>query len=699
MAEDDLELRAKLRLTDESGEALRRVSGELEHTSSEAERAQEHMGFLEHAMSNFAAIELGELVSKVREFGSELLHAADEADAADQAVGALIATAQGREWEDAHAEAAGLREELDEVAISAHQAGPAVQDAFQTMLEITGATEKGVERASDQVLQLSQIASMLGKDVGSIAREFSMMEEGVVRTKGQLFHVLSASGIFGENTKKAAAGWATLTEEERFRRLSYALEQMSANAAKAEPTFAQIRTSVGDIFEQMKESLGAPLLRAIAPELAHVAEELREGLPAIEEFGKEMSVDVARWVHEAADAVQEGFDFIRAHGKEIHDDIVEAVEVAKDVVEWILDHKEALALAFGAKAGIGIAGGIARTAGESKPVELLLEGLKKIYEAGAGGAAGKVGAGLGQAIPGVASGGGIFAATGAAGGAMAIGGFAAAAGAWALAGTQLAKLFNETSADTRQTFDAVRAGMHDMAGESTEWTDVEVSAFERMRANLLESAQYLGEDVGAAAQFADALERTHHAHVANMRMAEDLASMSRSFEVLATSAQMGVDMAKTAAERAAAESEQGSFEQGTGAGIVEQFSSGFEALMRAHDAAAQEYVAHLLGSSKNLFASFLQSAHMSDEGFRALATALEAGGDQFADQAKAIRDLLGSKEHTKMNVHFSMPGAHIQIQQDFRDQDPDNVAVVFERDLKRAAMNRLGSGFSVPFGA
>jgi len=676
---EDLELRARLRMTDESGDALKRAKGGLDETSHAADDAQQHMSGLEHTLSNFAAIELGELVHGVRELATEFLHAADQGAAADQAVAALVATAQDRGWADAHADAEKLGDELDEIAISAHQAGPAVADAFQTMLEITGATEEGVERATDQVQQLSQIATMLGKNVGDISKEFSMMEEGVIRTKGQLFHVLNASGIFGENVKKASAGWAALTEEERLKRLNYALEQMSSKAAEATPTFAQLRTSVADIFEVMSEKLGEPFLHALVPEMSKFSEELRAGLPAIEEFGKEMSVDVARWVHEAAEAVQEGFDYLHAHGKEIHDTIVGAVETVKKVVEFVLDHKEALAIAFGAKAGVGLAGGLAKTALESGAGKGILGAGQAIFAAGS-------------------AGGGIAGAGGALAGATALGAAGAAAGAWLLAGEQLGKLFNEMESDTRQNFDAVRQGMRDMASETTEWTDTEQDAFERMRDNLLQSAMHLGEDAGAAAEFADALERSHKAHVENMKFAENLQSMAQSFEVLATSANMAVEDAKTAAQQAAAESERGEFEGGTGAQIIDQFSSGFEALMAAHDAGAQQYVAHLLGSSKNLFASFLQSAHMSDEGFAALASALEAGGSEFADQAKAIRDLIGNKEHQKMNVHFSMPGAKIQIQQDFRDQDPDNVAIVLQRDLVKAAVNKLGSGFSMPFG-
>lgn len=694
---DDLELRAKLRVTDESGDAVKRVAGDLQHAGQEAEKAQEHMGFLEHAMSNFAAIEMGELVNKVKEFGSELLETADEAQTADQAVGALIATAQGSEWSEAHKMAGELREKMDDIAISAHQAGGNVAQAFQTMLEITGASAAGVERATKEVKQLSQVSSMLGKDVGAVSGEFSMMEEGIVRTKGQLFHVLNTTGIFGDNIKKASAGWALLTEEQRMDRLNYALEKVSANAAKAAPTFAQLRTSAQDIIEQFREGLGMPLINALVPEMSRFTEELKAGIPIFEEFGKEMSVDVAKWVHEAADAVQEGFDYLRAHGKEIHDDIVAAVDTAKKVIEFILAHRDEIALAFGAKAGIGILGGLGKSAMEGplgKAGELLLKGAEKIFEVGA--KQGATGLLAGEAIPGVASAGNALAAGGALGGGLALGATAAAGGAIVAAGWQLAKLFQESADDTRQTFDAVHQGMSDMAGENTEWTDVETDAFERMRANLLESAQYLGEDVGAAVRFSEALEHSHRAHVANMKMAEDLLSISKSFEMNSIANSFDAEDAVTAAQKAAADKEETDYMSGAGGQAIDTFATGFQSLTDAHDQAAANYVANMLASSKNLFAGFLQSAHMSDEGFEALAKAIEAGGEQFKDQAQAVRDLIGNKEHAKMNVHFNMPGAKITVQQDFRDQEPDNVAVVFKRDLVAAAVNRLGSSFTLP---
>src|SRR5262249_43195259 len=143
-------------------------------------------------------------------------------------------------------------------------------------------------------------------------------------------------------------------------------------------------------------------------------------------------------------------------------------------------------------------------------------------------------------------------------------------------------------------FNAIREGMARMAGESTKWSEVETSSFQAMRENLLEAAQALGEDVSAAAQYADALEKSHAAHAKNMDYVKSFESMASSFETLATSAQLDVQGAKTATEQAAAEAAAAAFEGGTGADIVNQFQAGFENLRGAHDTAAMNYVAGLL---------------------------------------------------------------------------------------------------------
>jgi len=63
--------------------------------------------------------------------------------------------------------------------------------------------------------------------------------------------------------------------------------------------------------------------------------------------------------------------------------------------------------------------------------------------------------------------------------------------------------------------------------------------------------------------------------------------------------------------------------------------------------------------------------------------------------AKAAKEAESTgKKATPMQFN----GAIFNIKQDFRDQDPDRVAVVFQRDIQRAAENRLMARTSLAFG-
>jgi hypothetical protein len=44
-----------------------------------------------------------------------------------------------------------------------------------------------------------------------------------------------------------------------------------------------------------------------------------------------------------------------------------------------------------------------------------------------------------------------------------------------------------------------------------------------------------------------------------------------------------------------------------------------------------------------------------------------------------------------------MSGTKIEVKQDFRDEDPDRVAVSFERRFSRSVVDRVSSSYATPF--
>jgi hypothetical protein len=77
-----------------------------------------------------------------------------------------------------------------------------------------------------------------------------------------------------------------------------------------------------------------------------------------------------------------------------------------------------------------------------------------------------------------------------------------------------------------------------------------------------------------------------------------------------------------------------------------------------------------------------------------MAELLLGAGPQFAGFAGQLKGKTAAPPAPKI----SMPGAKITVNQNFRQQDPDRVAVVFKRDLARTVERRTSARYSGIFG-
>lgn len=134
-------------------------------------------------------------------------------------------------------------------------------------------------------------------------------------------------------------------------------------------------------------------------------------------------------------------------------------------------------------------------------------------------------------------------------------------------------------------------------------------------------------------------------------------------------------------------------------GVIAQ---GFTGAMGASNMGAMQYVANLLAKSKDLQAAFLASADLTAEGFNALADMVGDQAKDFAADLKAkggekkAGDEKDKKATPTSGVHMS-GGQTFNVKQDFRDQDPDRVAIVFKRDIARLAVAPGSSPQRLPF--
>jgi hypothetical protein len=102
----------------------------------------------------------------------------------------------------------------------------------------------------------------------------------------------------------------------------------------------------------------------------------------------------------------------------------------------------------------------------------------------------------------------------------------------------------------------------------------------------------------------------------------------------------------------------------------------------------------VLGKNEWLSATLMNSADKLAGGYDALSAAAEKFGLPMF--GKGTRDIAGAMPKI---AHVAMNGGQtFHIKQDFKDKDPDRIALIFRRDIAKAALNRTASRFGSPFG-
>jgi hypothetical protein len=658
---DNLEVKTKLTVETANGDsALKRLQESFEATSSAQTAAQTGMGFFKQSLAMAAGTYIPQAIHQLREFGSSFLEAAGAEAQGQRAMAGMIATMQNVPWVNAAAQSAQLSDQMDAIALKASRMPDDVKDAFQVMLEVGGATSDNIGAATKHVEELSQVSRVLGMSTSALAREFQFMGEGVLRTRGNVFQLLQTTGIFGDKTKGAAAEWAKLTEAQRTERLNKGMELLSSRMAAAPKGMGDLLTEFKAMEEMAKEAIGLPLLNALTPQMHRLVEWMKAGRGSIEEFAKSMVVDVSKYAEEAARVIREGWAYIRENSREIKEDIVAAWGYAKAVIQFAVEHREALAIAYGAKTIAG-SGAVQGAVGVGKAV----------FAAGAAGGITTAGSAGGAAL-----------GMGAAGGAAALGAFALAIGSVALAAHQGVKLMSELDAaegaDERARAEFFRSMSDKTKAGYAMMDQATYEHFERTKKQFVTDSNRIGMSRAEASDLADAYIKQYEANRQMVRGAEDAAAAIEANSKMLSGGQ-DVDQAAQ----------------------VTRIATGFTNAMNVADTGAQTYIANLLAKSTTLQDAFVTSAELTSAGYEALADATKDSATNFSSLLRDMAGVAAKREKLAANsprVQFN-GGQKFEIKQDFRDQDPDRVVTIFQRDILRSAESRYQSASASPFGA
>lgn len=649
-------VQVKTELTVDAGSAASTLGGlrkQFDLTNDARRATQEGMGFFKQSLSVMAGTYIPQLIHKARELGESFLNNAAEEKAQQRAMSGLISSMQGIPWDEAAEQSSELADHLDQIALRTSQVPDDIKSAFQLMEELGGATEENIQKSLGEVEKFAQISRVLGMSTSAIAQEYEFMGEGILRTRGKMFQLLQTTGIFGDKTKQAAGMWAKLSSEKREELLAFGLDKLATKMEKAPEGFGSLTNQMKAMREMAEESLGMPLLEALTPHLKSLVMWMKNGRGEIDAFAQKMASDVHKYADEAGRVLREGWDYVRSNWDNIKNGVITAWSYAEKVIRFAVEHKEAIAMAYGAKMVLG-----------SAPAQAAIGAGKAVYNLGAG----------------AMTAGGT--AAGVAGGVVALGAFSAAIVGVGLAAWQASKLMQDIDdnekADVRARYEYFRDMADKSKNEFAAWDEVATQHFEYTRKKFMDESNLLGMSRGEAEQMANVMRDQHEANRKMVEFAEDAA---KRYQALYASQQGMVDV-----------SEQNS--------MISVISRQFQAAQEANNQGAMQYIANLLTRSQELRQAFLQSADMTSEGYKWLADLTQQSAGEFSDSLKRLAEEAAKKEKKTASapiVNFN-GGQTFKIQQDFRDQDPDKVFYVMQRDVLAAATRRLQSSYATPFG-
>jgi hypothetical protein len=131
---------------------------------------------------------------------------------------------------------------------------------------------------------------------------------------------------------------------------------------------------------------------------------------------------------------------------------------------------------------------------------------------------------------------------------------------------------------------------------------------------------------------------------------------------------------------------------------AEAFKATWIAAAKAHDVELMKYGASVLEHSAMLSDELRASGIIVSEGMEDLGSYVKDKALKSAISDKMKINMSALDEAAKAHAVNFNGGQTFHIKQDFRDQDPDRVALVFQRDIKNAALNRNQSKMATAFG-
>jgi hypothetical protein len=639
------EIRGRLVLDDAASATTEKIAHGLSHIDERVRHTTGELGgLMRQAVATALGFQFDRGIHSAMELGHEVFGAANEMRETQKALAGVVMMTDktGMSFEGALDKGYALHEELEMIGVKAGVAGDSMMEAFQS---IAARSKKSTEEVTRFLEMSATVGRVVPGGLAGITAGFANIEMGVIRARNPVVQLVAASGILGSklhNAREVAKAMMKMSQEDQLKTAEAAIARMHEKVKDMPLTFSQLSTSMKGMREQVMVAMGEPLLRALTPPLQKLQQYFLANKESIEHWAKSVGEKVGEWMTSAAESFRDGFQYLQSHADEIAGAIKSAMHTVREVVNFLLEHKETIGIMFGAKLGIGAGMGAVNAA----------MGLGGALSCGAGASA------FGRTL-------GPAAAAGAAGALSVV-----IVGSVAVAIDELVKLYKITdgfSSDAQQSEDARRARMFELAGKHGA-TDEDKKELQKLEHSYRDNAAAAGLTTAEVNKFV--------ASLSDLRAAVQ-----------------GVDAANAAA-LAGMQGDEG-MGQNVQAVDANQWINAYNTAIASGNDALVRNAMLVLGKNEWLAAALMNSADKLAGGYDALSqTAEKFGLPMFGKGAReGVGGAMPKIAHVAMNG-----GQTFHIKQDFKDKDPDRIALIFRRDIAKAALTRTASRFGSPFG-
>jgi hypothetical protein len=668
----EAEVRVKLRLDSNAAAQLKGVKLGFTGAGKAARRATTAVsGFVKQSAAIALGTHLPRIARGIGDIATGWFKASNAAYDQEQAMAGLLMMSRKLDYGEARKGAEAHHKQLLGLAFDIGQEFDQVVAGSDRIQSAFGSAATQMKANHEILTDLTVTANVMGGNVDTMSNQFiKLATQGTLPLTGTFKDLLFSTGKLGDDIADVSKNMLKLKPDERMKLAVDALRATATEMRKTEPTFSDLWGSAKAALQMLKESVGAPVIKALIPVMKDLKDRFKAAGPVFTRLGKTLGKDMAKWVGDAADSVQKGFEYLKTHGHEIKQDLKDAAIAIKDAfqtaynaAQYIVKNKGTFAAMYGGGKLLGAAGG---------PMAV----GKAVAGAGGGGAAGPMRDAQGRFLK---RGAGAAGAVGFGAGLAGVAALTAAVVALGLAADQAAKLINETSDDKSEA-------------EQDNYAKYEAARREFHSGNMARARELATQVAGGSS--------VHRAYAASLR----------------NEIQAAMD-----ANKALKEQIQGA----AGATTVE----GLKQLITAYNTAVdQNNVAMMQFAGKTLIASGFAVENFSAAemnltgGIDTLRTAvgeyargfksemesikidLMLASTKAAEKAKAedlARDLRAKADAARKAARGGGGGVSItinEIKQEFRKADPDRIVVAFKKDIIRRASRRVQSKRATVFG-